>query len=482
MKRYVETHPVGIDVPAGRDLPRRRGRAGLVRAAFRWAAVWRARRAMSCNSRWGIALGLAAVAMSAALGGCGSSSTTPSLGTVSVASVRVRTVQTKLGSVAYRVFGSGPLLVMIMGYAGTMEVWDPRFVDDLANRFRVVIFDNAGVGRTQALPAPLTIDAMADQTSALINALGLGRPNVLGWSMGSMIAEALAIRHPSQVRRLLLCAAFPGNGTVARPSQTEIDALTSGNQPETAAALFPHDRSVAYSAYAADSSAYPPAPPAPAAIVAAQARAVTTWWDGSDPAGKRTANISAPTLIADGTVDRIDPLSNSRALGKLIPTARLVLYPDAGHAFLFQDPTTVAFAIKSFLTGAPKPVSTSVMRTRFLSSNARVDTAGKTWDSKLKALHSAATSAQVANIAQPYATALAQLEEQLLSFGTTGRLKDEITNLVDADEKLTDDVLALSVTTGSILPTWEATIKRDANTDRTAEGALRRPLGLPPAH
>jgi hypothetical protein len=308
---------------------------------------------------------------------------------------------------------------------------------------------------------------------ALINALGLGRPNVLGWS--------LAIGHPSQVQRLLLCAAFPGNGAVARPSQTEIDALTSGNQAETAAALFPRDRSVAYSAYAADSSAYPSALPAPAAIVAAHARAVTRWWDGSDPAGKRTANISAPTLIADGTVDRIDPLSNSRALVKLIPTARLVLYPDAGHAFLFQDPTTVAFAIKSFLAGAPKPVSTSLMRMRFRASEARVYTAGKTWDSQLTALLSAGTSAQVATIAQPYATALTQLEEQLLSFGTTGRLKDEITNLVDAEENLTDDVLALSVTTRSNLPTWEATIQRDATTDQAAEGALRHALRLPPA-
>jgi pimeloyl-ACP methyl ester carboxylesterase len=148
----------------------------------------------------------------------------------SIALVPVRTARTRLGTVAYRVFGSGPPLVMIMGYAGTMEVWDPRFVDDLAQRFRVVIFDNAGVGHTQALPAPLTIDAMANETSALISTLGLGRPNVLGWSMGSMIAEALAVRDPSQVRRLVLCAAFPAIGTVARPSQTEIDALTSGQR------------------------------------------------------------------------------------------------------------------------------------------------------------------------------------------------------------------------------------------------------------
>jgi alpha/beta hydrolase fold len=284
------------------------------------------------------------------------------------------------------------------------------------------------------------------------------------------------------VRRLVLYAAFPGTGKVARPSQTAIDALTSSNQQELAADLFPRDRSLAYSAYAADTSAYPAAPPAASATVAAQARAVTAWWDGTDPAAEHTTKISIPTLIADGTVDRIDPLSNSRTLAELIPKSRLVLYPDAGHAFLFQEATPVAFAIDSFLTEAPNTVSTSVMRTRLVASQTRVNSAGKTWDSKLKALHSAATSVQVANIAQPYATALAQLEEQLLSFGTTGRLKDEITNLVDADEKLTDDVLALSVTTGSILPTWEATIKRDANTDRTAEGALRRPLGLPPAH
>jgi pimeloyl-ACP methyl ester carboxylesterase len=69
---------------------------------------------------------------------------------------------------------------------------------------RVVMFDNSGVGRTQQLPASLTIDAMADQTSALIDTLGLGRPNVLGWSMGGMIAQALALLHPAQVRSGLI--------------------------------------------------------------------------------------------------------------------------------------------------------------------------------------------------------------------------------------------------------------------------------------
>ena len=82
-------------------------------------------------------------------------STSPVPGTVSITSAPVRTAQTKLGTVAYRAVGSGPPLVLIMGYGGTMETWDPRLVSALAERYRVVIFDNAGLGGTAALPAPL---------------------------------------------------------------------------------------------------------------------------------------------------------------------------------------------------------------------------------------------------------------------------------------------------------------------------------------
>jgi pimeloyl-ACP methyl ester carboxylesterase len=110
-----------------------------------------------------------------------------------------------------------------------MEGWDPRFVNGLAQHHRVITFDNAGIGKSDSLPAPLTVDAMADQTSALIDTLRLGRADVLGWSMGSMIAQALAIRHPKQVRRLVLCASFPGNGTTVPPSRQELNAFESGD-------------------------------------------------------------------------------------------------------------------------------------------------------------------------------------------------------------------------------------------------------------
>ena len=269
--------------------------------------------------------------------------------TVSIASVPVRTVHTTMGTVGYRATGTGPPLVLIMGYGGTMQDWDRRFVDALAQHYHVVIFDNAGIGRTQALPVPLTIDAMADQTSALISELGLTRPSILGWSMGSMIAQALAVLHPGQVRRLILCASYPGNGTDLRPSQAAINALNSGNSQDEMAVLFPPDQTAATNTYLAAISSYPAAPAAPQEIVTAQARAVDQWWAGTDPAGQQTGRITAPTLIADGTADRLDPATNSHTLAGLIPGAKLTLYPDAGHAFLFQDQAAFLPLIESFL-------------------------------------------------------------------------------------------------------------------------------------
>jgi pimeloyl-ACP methyl ester carboxylesterase len=310
--------------------------AANVNARARAADGWRA-------LRRGTALGLVATLVSVAPSACGSSRGLAP-GTASVVSAPVRIAHTRLGTIGYRVAGTGPALVLIMGYSGTMEVWDPRLVHALARHNRVVMFDNAGIGRTQPLPgehtATLTIDAMADQTSALIDTLGLGRPDVLGWSMGGMIAQALAVLHPAQVRRLVLCATYPGNGTVV-PSQ---GAIRAGS-------LFPANQVNADNAFTAAISEYPAASPASADAQKAQAAAVTRWWHGTDAAGRKTAGISVPTLIADGTDDQLDPVANDHTLARLISRSRLVLYPDAGHGFLFQEGTRFASLTESFLTG-----------------------------------------------------------------------------------------------------------------------------------
>ena len=135
----------------------------------------------------------------------------------------IRVVRTSAGTVAYRELGSGPALLLITGADASMDGWPPSFVDALAAHHKVVVFDNAGVGRTSAVSAPdlLSIAAMASQTSALISALRLRRPAVLGWSMGGMIAQALAVSHPAQVSRLILAATTAGTGkALPLPSYT----------------------------------------------------------------------------------------------------------------------------------------------------------------------------------------------------------------------------------------------------------------------
>jgi pimeloyl-ACP methyl ester carboxylesterase len=291
--------------------------------------------------RRAIALTLGAMLAIAALSACGSAGKkTIAPGTAAVVSAPVRTVHTTLGTVGYRVIGTGPPLVLIMGYDSTMEIWDPRLIHALSQHHRVVMFDNAGIGRTQPRPAPLTIDAMASQTSALITALKLGKTDVLGWSMGGMIAQALAVLHPAQVRRLVLCATYPGTHTTL-PSSRNIEA---GN-------IFPADQRAAAAAFKAAISEYPAAAAPPAQVKEGQADAVTAWWGGTDLAGRRTTTIAVPTLVADGTEDELDPVANDHALARLIRRAQLVLYPDAGHGFLFQDAARFVARADSFLTG-----------------------------------------------------------------------------------------------------------------------------------
>ena len=282
-----------------------------------------------------------------------SGTTAPVPDSVSVTSQPVQVTSTSYGNVAYREIGSGPPLVLIMGFAGSMSTWDPRFVDALAQRYRVVIFDSAGIGQTDAFAGTLSIDDMANQTSALITALGLGRPYVLGWSMGTLIAQALAVLDPAQVRALVLSASYPGNGTTVRPAQSAINALSSPNIQTVLGALFPADQQAAGVTYLTATSSYPPGDSVPASVIAQQRQAIDAWWAGTDPAGRHASAITVPTLIADGADDRLDPSVNSRTLAGLIPGARLTFYPDAGHAFLFQDEAAYVPVIESFLAGVP---------------------------------------------------------------------------------------------------------------------------------
>lgn len=312
------------------------------------------------RARFSIALALAATCAAAALTGCATGGAAGSAAAVSVTRVaaapRVNVLtaptiiaHTAAGPVGYRVVGEGTPLLLIMGWGGSMDGWAPSFVDALAAQHRVVVFDNSGVGQTAVAGSPLTITVMADQTSALISALQLGRPAVLGWSMGGLIAQALAVRHPAQVSRLILTATQPGTGQARLASPAALAALASTDPATLLSVLFPRGQGTAARAYLRGILEYPGFYEASAAVKESQDSAITQWMAGQDPAGRQVRRLRVPTLVADGTRDRLDPTVNDLMLARDIPGARLLLYPDAGHAFLFQDAAAFIPSVERFL-------------------------------------------------------------------------------------------------------------------------------------
>jgi len=253
------------------------------------------------------------------------------------------------GDVGYRDVGQGSPILLITGSGASMDLWGPSFVDTLAASHRVIVFDNAGVGDTSALPAPLTITEMAKQASALITALRLRRPAVLGWSMGGMIAQALAVLRPWQVGRLILAASQPGNGkglpippaTLAEQGSTDLATVIG--------LLFPPDQAAAGLAYFESVFQYPNFYGAPPAVASAELTATLNWIAGDERAGHLIGRIHVPTLVADGTQDAYNPVQNSYILAGSIRHARVVLFPDAGHAFLFQDASQFVPVVDEFL-------------------------------------------------------------------------------------------------------------------------------------
>ncbi len=266
----------------------------------------------------------------------------------SVIATPIRAVHTAYGTIGYRSVGHGRPLVLIMGLSGSIDAWQPAFIDSLARHHRVITFDNEGIGKSTLRPGALTITRMGDDTAALISALHLRRPDVLGWSMGGFIAQAFAVRHPHDLRRLILSATAAGDGHATLPSAAVIKLLAGGGA-SIVNDLFPSDRSHDAGAYIAAITHYPNFYLPSAAISAMQLTASARWFAGGDPAGHHDGRLRVPTLVGDGLDDVLVPAIDSRRLAHLIPRAALKLFPDAGHAFLFQDESSWVPLIEHFL-------------------------------------------------------------------------------------------------------------------------------------
>ncbi|MCX4426095.1 alpha/beta fold hydrolase [Streptomyces mirabilis] len=262
--------------------------------------------------------------------------------------------------------GAGVPLVLLQHFRGNLDNWDPALIDALAPARRVIAFDNAGVGGSTGT-TPNTADEMAHDAIAFIEAigangalgLGQGPVDVLGFSLGSFVAQQIALTRPALVRRLVLASSAPQGADGMHGWAPEvIDAV--GN-PETSPeeylsvfftgspASLRAGRQTLQRIYGARSEDRDTA--TNWAIREAQYDAVCTWGIPDHAKLQRLSCLRMPVFVANGDSDPMILPHYSHLLAGLIPQARVKIYPDAAHGFLFQHHAEFAADVDAFLGG-----------------------------------------------------------------------------------------------------------------------------------
>ncbi|PJD97920.1 MAG: hypothetical protein CK425_01985 [Parachlamydia sp.] len=261
---------------------------------------------------------------------------------------RIEVQKQKVGDVelAYYTRGSGEPLVLLMGYKGTMAMWDPAFIEELATNYTVIAFDHRGVGlSTDSKENHTTIAQMSTDTAGLIRALGYQKVHLLGWSMGSSIAMQVALDHPEILKTLILCAPNPGGKNQAYRPEV-YDKLTSlhTSKEELLSLMFP-ETSQGHLAAAAFIARLKKAIVEGAVPNDVDINQQTIKRQSSALQSRSTDNhlydllptIKVPTLVAGGMQDVIDPPENAQAVASRIPFAWAAYFPGSGHGFTSQD-------------------------------------------------------------------------------------------------------------------------------------------------
>lgn len=274
----------------------------------------------------------------------------------------VKFVEVNGVKLAYYMRGQGKPLVMVNGFISTMSLWDPLLVAELAKNHQLILFDNRGVGlSTDTVENNTTIPQMADDTAALIQALGLDKPDVLGWSMGARIAQQLVIRHPDVIGKVILCAPNPG-GSKNIPATKEVeDKLNDPSLPMEAkiGLAFPDDAGgvkagqevFARILEAGKNGTAPNDFEVSKATTERLDRARTTLWSADESNFENLKNVKNPVLVTDGRYDLIDIPANSVLIAQQIPFAWLAFF-DGGHAFMFQQHEKFTATVEAFLMEA----------------------------------------------------------------------------------------------------------------------------------
>jgi pimeloyl-ACP methyl ester carboxylesterase len=244
---------------------------------------------------------------------------------------------------AYRWLGAreGTPLVCLQHFSGTMDAWDPAVINALAESRPVVVFDNTGLGKSSG-STPDSVTQMAADALGYLQALSLTKVDLLGYSLGGMVAQVLAARHAALVRKALLVGTAPRGGEehlmeVVQEAQTHKEApdprlplfFTSSAASQAAGRAFLKRAS----ARTADRD-----PDSGQEIMGQQAKALIGWCATKDPVNEILGAIDQPILVVSGSHDAMLPDANAYAMFKHLKDAQLILYPDAGHGALFQYP------------------------------------------------------------------------------------------------------------------------------------------------
>ncbi|WP_222946453.1 alpha/beta fold hydrolase [Caballeronia sp. EK] len=274
------------------------------------------------------------------------------------AAVQVKTVQGRNGPIGYARFGHGTPLLLITGYRATLGEWNAYFLGALAKHHEVIVFDNRGVGRSTPMaghygPGYGILDMAADAAD-VIAGLKLARVDVVGWSMGGMIAQQLALDAREKVESLTLIATAPP-GPEAVPLTPEVQQVLSSSGadafPRIMAVLFPAD-AVADASKCFVGDMFAPrgykGRPVPDAVADQQNRAMSQWFADS-AAADRLRRSPVRTLIIAGANDDVLADANAHHLEQMIPRATLDVVADAGHALMFQYPIELAGHIQTFV-------------------------------------------------------------------------------------------------------------------------------------
>jgi len=263
-------------------------------------------------------------------------------------SIPVKTGRTDDIVVAFKDFGSGDPLVLINGFGSTMDMWNPPILDALGSSFRVVLFDSRGMGYSGSSEKPYSIPLFARDTAGLMDLLGISRAHVIGFSLGGMVAQELALLYPEKIRSLVLVSTDCGGPHAERMSADVWKTLSdkNGDLLEQAERLF----SILFPpGWAREHDPWDYCPEihetTPKEHIFRQSEALFTWQGTYE----RLPEIQCPTMVITGTDDVIIPPENAFILARRIPAAWLVQFRDGGHGIAYQFPELYSRVVMMFL-------------------------------------------------------------------------------------------------------------------------------------